>query len=357
MANAGGGVIVYGVEETDKSATGRHDVGEFGELHERALHNAAIAAITPPILGLVIRCFGEPGNRAVVVVIPASLEGPHLIYKNDYFAAPIRNNADTVWMKERQIEAMYRARFDEQRHATEALDALYNEAAAGRDIDERAWLIAVAHPRLPVRARTKYTRDEARVLFQRASEEALVYAGGGGIHPLKSVNELNPRPGLRRWIAVNEANTPMTRWKEAWASIHHDGSVTIATAIGGHRSEQRGETLPGDCIEAEGIECAVADLMGLIRVVAGHSAIDEHEVRIGIEWSGGTPLIIEALDPFGAPRGVSIPLARYTPVEVTVSGRADGPTFLWQVHDLAEDCVNQGGIPMVTMIAPPPRAQ
>jgi hypothetical protein len=41
-------------------------------------------------------------------------------------------------MKERQIEAMYRARFDERRHATEALDHLYGELIAGLDTAERA---------------------------------------------------------------------------------------------------------------------------------------------------------------------------------------------------------------------------
>jgi len=50
-------------------------------------------------------------------------------------------------MKERQIEAMYRGRFEEQRHAAEALDHLYSELIAGRDTDQRAWLIAVGRPR------------------------------------------------------------------------------------------------------------------------------------------------------------------------------------------------------------------
>jgi hypothetical protein len=51
----------------------------------------------------------------------------------------VRNNADTVWMKERQIEATYRARFDEQRRSNEAIDLLYAEATAARDTANRAW--------------------------------------------------------------------------------------------------------------------------------------------------------------------------------------------------------------------------
>lgn len=124
MANSGGGVIVFGVRESQKAATARVDVGEFDEAYERSLRSAAFTAISPPVFGLNVHRLGDEGNRAVVVEVLASVDGPHLIYKNDYFAAPMRNDSDTVWMKERQIEAMYRARFEERRHATEALDAL-----------------------------------------------------------------------------------------------------------------------------------------------------------------------------------------------------------------------------------------
>ena len=129
-----------------------------------------------------------------MVEVSASIDGPHLIYKNDYFAAPVRNDSDTVWMKERQIEAIYRARFEERRHATEVLNALFSEAAAGRDTDRRSWLIAVAHPRI-LRFLDRLTRDAAREVLSKAECQALTYAGRGGVHPLESVDRLNPGPG------------------------------------------------------------------------------------------------------------------------------------------------------------------
>ena len=112
MANSGGGVIVYGVKESQKAATARVDVGEFDEVYERSLRSAAITAVTPPVFGLNVHRLGDTGKRAVIIQVPASVDGPHLIYKNDYFGAPVRSDSDTVWMKERQIEAMYRARFE-----------------------------------------------------------------------------------------------------------------------------------------------------------------------------------------------------------------------------------------------------
>lgn len=156
------------------------------------------------MFGLNVHRLGDEGKRAVVVEVPASIDGPHLVYKNDYFGAPVRNDSDTAWMKERQIEAMYRARFDGRRHATEALDNLFAEAAGGRDTDKRAWLIAVAHPRVP-RFHDRLTRDEARDVLSRTEKLALTYAGRGGVHPLESVDRSNPRPGLRRWVAVSRS--------------------------------------------------------------------------------------------------------------------------------------------------------
>ncbi|WP_234347628.1 AlbA family DNA-binding domain-containing protein, partial [Streptomyces specialis] len=352
LANSGGGLIVYGVCEAQKAATGRVDVGEFGETHERALRSAAITAISPPVFGLGIHRLGARGDRAVVVEVPASVEGPHLIYRNEYFGAPVRNDSDTVWMKERQIEAMYRARFEERRHATEALDALFTEASAGRDTDKRAWLTAVAHPRIP-RFRDRLSREGVRAVLSKAEDLALVYAGRGGTHPLENVDRLNPRPGLRRSVAANTATGEHSTWKEAWVSIHNDGSVTVAAAIGGH-PVSRDASLGGWEVESSAIECAIADFMALIRATAEATDNDEYDVRVGIDWTGGEPLKILTKDNFGySYDGVSTPLHTYTPVETTVNAVASDLDFYWHVHDLARDCVNQGGISNVRMIQPP----
>lgn len=354
MANSGGGVIVYGVAEVQKAATIRVDVGELTEAHERTLRSAAVNLITPPVFGLVFHRLESDGKHAVVVEVPASVDVPHLIYRDEYFGAPVRNNADTVWMRERQIEVMYRARFEERRHATEALDALYGEAAAGRDVTKRAWLIAVAHPRIP-RVGVRLNRDEARSVLSRAEKLALVYAGRGWIHPLESVDLLNPRPGLRRWVAMNKATGEHSRWKESWVSIHHDGSVTLATAVGGHRRDSN-EYYEGWQLMSLAVECAVADLMALVRATAGATGGGEYEVRVGVDWSGEEPLVMFTKDGFGfVERDWSVPLPRWSPVDESVDAAGSDADFYWRVHDLAMDCVNQCGVPNVVMINPPPR--
>ncbi|MCX4965804.1 ATP-binding protein [Streptomyces sp. NBC_00654] len=356
IANSGGGLIVYGVEESQKAATGRVDAGEFDETYERTLRSAAITAISPPVFGLNVHRLEGGGKRAIAVEVPASIDGPHLIYRNDYFGAPIRNDSDTVWMKERQIEAMYRARFEERRHASEALDALFSEASAERDSDTRAWLIAVAHPRIP-RFRDRTTRDMARYVLSETVPLALTYASrNGGVHPLENVDRNSPRPGLRRWVAVSMAIGDRSSWKEAWMSIHHDGSVTLAAVVGGHR-KSHDTYFEGWEVASSAIECAIADVMALLRTTAEVTDNEEYDVRVGIEWAGQEPLTILTTDNFGRTYdGASTPLHRYTPVETTVNAMEPPLDYHWHVHDLAQDCVNQGGISNVQVIQPPARS-
>jgi hypothetical protein len=351
MANSGGGMIVYGVEEHQKAATGRLDTGDLTEVHERTLHSVAITAITPPIFGLEIHRLGTSPS-AVAVIVPASVDGPHLIYRGEYFGAPVRNCADTVWMKEREIASMYRARFDQQRRSNEATDALYAEAAAGRDTANRAWLIAVAHPRIPS-ALVRPTLDDAQEIFKQAEPITLSYSNRNAIHPLENINRLNPRPGLRRWVAPNNATGDGSQWREAWATVHHDGSVTLAAAVGGHRNRAGGHFDGGE-VESRAIEAAVSDFTALMRATAAVLHHGEYDVCVGVQWTGEQPLTILTVDGHGYTfNGVSTPLSSYTPVRLTINAAATDAEFHQQVYDLAQDCVNQGGITYLHVISDP----
>jgi hypothetical protein len=356
MANSGGGTLVFGVTENGKAANGRRDTGELGERHESALRSAAVTAISPPVFGLDIVQLGAPGNQCVAVVIPASVDGPHLIYKNEYFGAPLRNNADTVWMKERQVEAMYRARFDERRRSADVLNTLYVEAASMRAVESPAWIIAVAHPRLPIMHATRQDQSDARLAFEGAAANALVYVGRGSLHPLENVDRLNPRPGRRRWTARPTLDGESARSRQAWISIHDDGSVSLVAAVGGHKRSST-EYNDDHVVESRDVEVAIADFMGLIREASTRLGLGEYEVKIGFEWDARERLEIWSTDGMGhAYSGSSIPLARYTPIDVTVQADAHPTTFFQQVHDLALDCLNQGGIAHVQTISPPPAA-
>lgn len=360
MANSGGGVIVYGVTESQKKATDRKDTGQLTENHARSLRQVAISAISPPIFGLNIIPLGSEGSRAVAIVIPSSVDGPHLIYRGEYFGAPVRNNADTVWMREREIASQYRARFDAARHATEVLDTMYANAIAGRDTAERAWLIAVAHPRA-AGPTIRWTRDQARELFNQAMILTESFARIDGIHPLTAVSGISLHPGLRCWIAPNKTAGETARRFAASVSIHFDGSVALMTSVGEHRR------IPGNPAEGdpfhEGwrigehiVEATVADLMALIRVVGRAVGAVEYETRVGIEWAGQEPLAFyRNIDGFDE-TGSEVPVHRFVPVETTVGVWDDDDGYLGQVRELASDCVNQGGVMHLYLIKQDPDA-
>jgi len=195
----------------------------------------------------------------------------------------------------------------------------------------------------------------APLFFGGATNRSLSYADNLTVNltvrPLASVDRQNPRPGLRRWIAPNTMTGESTRWQEAWASIHFDGSVTLAAAVGAH--PKRDGFYEGWRISSMAIEAAVADLMGLIGAVGERIGAVDYEVRVGIEWTGTDPLVLhykQHID-LDTEAGV-IPIHHYTPVEATVEVRDSNEDYLQQVRLLALDAINQGGVTDLRLIKP-----
>lgn len=129
----------------------------------------------------------------------------------------------------------------------------------------------------------------------------------------------------------------------------------MTTAVGGHRTSGGGH-FEGWQVESSAIECAIADLMALVRTTAEATANDDYDLRVGIAWTGADPLMLLTTDTQGFTYdGVSTPLHHYTTVETTVNASEPDLDYFWHVHALAQDCVNQGGISNVLMIRPPDR--
>ena len=347
MANSGGGMIVYGVTETQKKATERRDVGQLTEAHERTLRAAAMSAISPPVLDLEILRLGEQPTAVAVIVRP-SVDGPHLIYKNDYFGAPHRVEADTTWMRERDLEAAYRRRLADRDAADHAL-AEYYEQIRTEHVGPNAlgpWMICVGRPRqsssgLPHR---RLTKADADAIWSGVAQ-ALSYVRSDSCPPLARVDTFNPRPGLRR-LTYAPSNTP-NRWDEAWATLHDDGSVSLSgllkdTPVGPEQPSQH------ERIRSVAIEQFVADFMAMVYASGKHHGLADFDVTLGVVWESDRPLLLNAVDQ------QATPLARYVPVRATVSTQVDEISYHRTVHELATDAVNQGGITYLRAIKPPP---
>jgi len=158
-----------------------------------------------------------------------------------------------------------------------------------------------------------------------------VFVGRSGIHPLENVDQLNPRPGLRSWVLTNSATSERSKWRESEASIHDDGSITIAGALGGHRTTNGQST--GDTVAVSALESAVADLMGLVRKASSHIASNDYDVQLGVEWAGEGPMTFEA-QMGGTPTSVPLslrtgpfpPQSRPTPARTTTTTPSTTPS-------------------------------
>lgn len=346
FANARGGIIVYGVTETGGAADGRKDVGEFTEADARTMATVAATALQPAVLGVRALQVGDIGQRAVVVIIPASFERPHLIVKNQDLRAPVRNGPDTIWMSERLLAAAYRQRFAAADDGVAALDRLYTATAETlADPADRAWGIAVARPRVPAPPSLRPTQDEARDVLFHGRGVGFRFAAKHH-HALDEVYVQSPRPSLRSWTARSIASDSEP-WRSAAASVHFDGAVALAAALGGQPFGNGDEFLPVSQFPQSRLETLVCDVYGLIKAAADRTGGREYDVRVGVAWEGGDRLLVLRQDNTWANHLYSegsLPLARFTPVDATIDAATDDAGIKEQAIALATDCVNQGGI-------------
>ncbi|WP_181068024.1 helix-turn-helix domain-containing protein [Rathayibacter sp. AY1A7] len=344
MANSGGGLIIYGIRESQKAAFERCGTDGLDEAGERALRQAAVVAINPPLFGLSIHQFGAPHNRVVVVEVSASADVPHLIYKNDFFGAPVRNDADTVWMKEREIEAQYRTRIAGKVDSVNALNGLFEEAKQGHVEDERFWFVGVARPRAASSV-NRLSKKDAQTILLLAREFSLSLAKHDDEHPLVHVDIVDIRPGLRRWVAPSRpARNGRLPRRESWISLCDDGSVTLLSAVS-NTSGNLSRALTRSYVEARTAECAVSDLFSIVRSTGQSQLLSEFDLQVGFHWTGDEPLIITSRDIRGRPANESsTPLRLYSPVNAAADIANDEHAYVEQIGKVALDCINQGGV-------------
>jgi hypothetical protein len=240
MANAAGGLLVYGVAEKRGAGTAEslHPF-ELTETDVRRLRSTVFSRIHPAVAGVEfvdLKC--EGGVESVLIVsVPASEDAPHQVGTGNGFGVPFREGTDTHWMNERGIERAYADRF--QRRANEA-SSLAEDVRQSEDLielEEFAWLVAVAHPHRPNTGVTPPPsgEDVKRVLEATLDASIKIAPDENREHVIRELESaaLNPRVGLRRWIVQTTAHSnPDDRSDFVLVEIRHDGSVLLAVAVG-----------------------------------------------------------------------------------------------------------------------------
>ena len=354
MANSGGGMIIFGVEEKQKKATGWSGSScVINESYERTIRQAAWSKISPPVLNLTMETVtGPDGQSAAWLLIPPSDDVPHLEFKKDYFRAPIRNGADTEFLSERQIEAMYRARFDAHSRAEHEMDELCRRTMEGHAADQYAWLVAVGRP--TVRSNRPLSREEVVRIMLQAEEHLAALSRHDRPFFFQAVDGSNPRPGYRSWRFLNQMKGDNAPY-EAWISIHDDGAVTVAAVIGGgYQGSGWGEphAFEGHQIRPSQLEEVVAGFASLVRATAAVTERSDYEIRIDVEWEGDE--LLELLTPdhhfMSSFHSNDDRIRSVVPIHRSVKARCSDDVFLEETRSIALDCVNQGGRPTLIWI-------
>lgn len=109
FANAGGGHIVYGMEETRGLPVALPGLGSVDpDSAVLRLDSAAAAAIDPRILGLSFRAVPlSAGGHAVVVAIPKSTAAPHMVTFGGQQRFWSRNSAGKYQMSVAELRAAF----------------------------------------------------------------------------------------------------------------------------------------------------------------------------------------------------------------------------------------------------------
>ncbi|MFD0047031.1 helix-turn-helix domain-containing protein [Pseudarthrobacter scleromae] len=341
MANSGGGVIVYGVEESNAAAIKVVDTGELTDRQERELRSIAFSAIHPPVLGTSFTPISKGDATVVVLHVPASEDAPHLIYKGDYFAAPLRDGSRTSWMKEKLIENSYRQRIDNRSQRTATLAERIDQPRG--NTQERVWMVAAAAP-MSARRTGGLDVDMARRILKSARERRFSFAERGAFAPFEIIEGLNPRPGLRRW--VDKTPTPpegARASQEVVVEVHHDGAATMASSLGGFLGRDDGG---GNHVHTDGIEGLVADFIALVSSTAREAGIDGlYEVAVALRWDGKEPIFIRIPDSHNylLDTSYSRPIHHFETVYSGFEAGSSDDTLLLIANQIALDVVNQGG--------------
>jgi hypothetical protein len=347
MANAGGGVFVYGIAEDRATSAAAElvDAGDVGQVLERELRKVAYALVYPGISGLESYPLKSPdGVRELVVRVAPSRFAPHFIRHErepHFLAAPVRRGRDTYWLTELEIESAYRSRFrtagDILRELEEAfrLEATFVERWAEPNV---AWLTAVAHPLEPrSHLLAKPTPDEAATALDAGRD---LYARILEGRPYAMVYDRNVRPGRHGWTANRGPDS------RQFERIGHDGSVVVSQWVGDPTTHDDASFMGVDSYDVErAAGHVVATIAGVTRALALNGP---HLVRVGIHrMNAGLPIrfgIHHRYDDRPVFTGVPVLLEQVLPEVLEVDGAAEEESLRASMAQITTLMTSQGGI-------------
>ncbi|KQX74499.1 hypothetical protein ASD10_04490 [Aeromicrobium sp. Root472D3] len=330
MANSGGGMLVFGVQERDDrtSAAGALvGVDAWNDNEERRLRQVAYSVLQPPVHGLSFRELTDGDVRAVALTVPASSDAPHLVWSRDKFTAPIRYGAQTEYMNERQLEDAYAARRQARTDLATRLQDAATNAVLPLATRPQVWLSLTAAPTTP---RPSYLPRLTEREFSTMVSKALVW------NPFVVVSPtgvgIEPRPRYRRWTTTDSFQGVSERAVE----VHDDGTMVYAVALHQPPDAQELDVHPKALHEAP-----AAAVWLLRHVSAALNPSSNYVLRVNLH-SDAWPVYFRTYERSRLARRHS-PVVRFEPVELTIDPQITKQRLLDLVRTLVADIINQGG--------------
>lgn len=333
MANSGGGLLVFGVEESKDgtSAAGSlAHIEKWDDAEQRRLRQVAYSAIQPPVHGLTFHDLKSDGVRTVVLEVPASADAPHLVWIKERFAAPLRYGAQTEYMNERQLETAYSSRRQMRSDLLARLQDTAANAVTPVATDGQVWLSITATPAQP---RPTYS---SRVTSEEFT--GIILAGAFGnpfvVHASSGPMGVSPRPRYRRWTNIDSYEGVAERVTE----IHDDGTLVYALALHPVKDGARADLHP------MALHDVPAEAVWLLRHVnAALTPGSEYVLRVNLH-SDFWPVYFRTFSTStNHLDDRDNPILRFEPVEVTVDPQASKGSLLELIWAIVTDIVNQGG--------------
>lgn len=242
MANADGGLILYGVEEKagPGSAAGAvRTIGARTEIVEKQIRQVAGSLIQPPVRELRFDWLAsEPADDGVdplmvlALSVPSSPDQPHLIHphkgQGDWFAVPYRNGPDTHLMTDLQLQAAYAERERGQRRVERDFNERFEELL--NKLPGEGWVTVMAAPERPFKRTEGFEIYTASDVFKVGLSDPR-----NDLSPALLLRGADTRVGLRRFTRRRSVLGSDGEFEiQAYAEVHSDGAVAVAFSRGGY---------------------------------------------------------------------------------------------------------------------------
>lgn len=367
MANAGGGMLLYGMDEdrTSTCSVAKEicSVGEFDEKVEKQIRQVVAALVYPAVRNLEFAWLTEAAPaegaepRSVLALqVPDSVERPHLVHPRaqpDWFSAPYRDGADTAFMTDRMLSSAYIDRERGERRVEQTFEDRFADLLS--QVPGDGWIVVMAMPERSAGHVEQFERWDADEVFRRG-----LTSRGGRFSAASELGGTETRIGLRRYSRRREyeVRPPVgeARFRlGAYSELHADGTVALALSRGGYFP-----TFSGVAQRVEATHIALGDLRSTMEDFAqllcamrqARTAVGPYRARLMIhpyvshfrrDESHGVDAFMELYSARDSVRG-------YRPIESRLTDGRGDLSLLESIQDMIEDAFAQAGAPA------PPRA-